>query len=104
MNRQYSVTRKRTTKTAVKVPLTTPVEDLRMAVVRRLSLALVAGLLWSFPLSAQTPVPPTGTVTGRVIDATTQHPVSDVNVFVEGTRRGAISAADGTFTIVGVPS
>jgi TonB-linked SusC/RagA family outer membrane protein len=90
--------------TAVKVPLTTPVEDLRMAVVRRLSLALVVGLLWSFPLGAQTPIPPTGTVTGRVIDATTQQPVSDVNVFVEGTRRGAVSAADGTFTIGGVPS
>ena len=89
---------------AVKVPLTTPVEDLRMAVVRRLTLALVVGLLWSARLSAQTPVPPTGTVTGRVLDADTQQPVADVSVFVEGTRRGAISGPDGTFTIGGVPS
>ena len=30
--------------------------------------------------------------------------MSDVNVIVEGTRRGAVSAADGTFAIVGVPA
>src|SRR5437762_1173373 len=75
-----------------------------MAVVRRFVLALVVGLIWSTLLGAQTPVPPTGTITGRVVDATTQQPVADVNVFVEGTRRGAVSGADGTFTIGGVPS
>src|SRR5437867_3745388 len=81
-----------------------PVEDLRMAAVRRLILALVVGLLCTARLSAQNPVPPTGTITGRVVDATTQQPVADVSVFVEGTRRGAVSGADGTFTIGGVPS
>jgi TonB-dependent starch-binding outer membrane protein SusC len=91
-------------KRAVKVPLTTPVEDLRMAVVRRFSLALVVGLLLANQLGAQTPVPPTGTITGRVVDAVTQQPVADVSVFVEGTRRGAVSGPDGTFTIGGVPS
>ncbi|HET9775383.1 MAG TPA: carboxypeptidase-like regulatory domain-containing protein, partial [Gemmatimonadaceae bacterium] len=75
-----------------------------MAAVRRLTLALVAGLLWSIPISAQNPVPPTGTITGRVLDAETQAPVQDVSVFVEGTRRGAVTASDGTFTIGGVPS
>ncbi len=75
-----------------------------MAAVRRLSLALVVGLIWSMRLGGQTPVPPTGTITGRVIDATTQQPVSDVSVVVEGTRRGAVSGADGTFTILGVPA
>jgi iron complex outermembrane receptor protein len=75
-----------------------------MAVVRRLTLALVAGLLWSAGLGAQTPVPPTGTITGRVLDAGSQQPVADVNVVVEGTRRGAVSGPDGTFTIGGVPS
>ena len=75
-----------------------------MAAVRRLTLALVVGLLWSIPITAQTPVPPTGTITGRVLDAETQQPVADVSVFVEGTRRGAVSASDGTFTIGGVPS
>ncbi|HEY8832063.1 MAG TPA: carboxypeptidase-like regulatory domain-containing protein, partial [Gemmatimonadaceae bacterium] len=75
-----------------------------MAFVRRSILALVVGLLVAGRSSAQNPVPPTGTVTGRVIDAATQQPVSDVSVVVEGTRRGAVSGADGTFTIVGVPA
>jgi iron complex outermembrane receptor protein len=75
-----------------------------MAAVRRLIFALVVGLLWSIPISAQTPVPPTGTITGRVLDAETQQPVADVSVSVEGTRRGAVTGADGTFTIGGVPS
>ena len=75
-----------------------------MEAVRRLVLALVVGLLWSTLLSAQTPVPPTGTITGRVVDAVTQQPVADVSVFVEGSRRGAVSGPDGTFTIGGVPS
>jgi hypothetical protein len=75
-----------------------------MALVRRLLLALVVGMLWAARSSAQNPVPPTGTVTGRIVDATTQEPVSDVSVVVEGTRRGAVSGPDGTFTIVGVPA
>src|SRR4030088_1771842 len=75
-----------------------------MAIVRRLTLALVVGLFWSARLSAQTPVPPSGTVTGRVVDAVTQQPVPDVTVVVEGTRHGAVTGSDGTFTIVGVPS
>jgi iron complex outermembrane receptor protein len=72
-----------------------------MAVVRRFLLALVIGLVCTSRLGAQTP---TGTITGRVVDSTTQQPVADVSVVVEGTRRGAISGADGTFTIVGVPA
>ena len=75
-----------------------------MAVVRRFSLALLVGLLWSMRLGAQNPVPPSGTITGRVVDADSQQPVSDVTVFVEGTRRGAVTGADGTFTIGGVPA
>jgi iron complex outermembrane receptor protein len=75
-----------------------------MAVVRRLFIALVVGVFVSTHLGAQTPVPPTGTITGRVLDAETQQPVADVSVFVEGTRRGAVSGPDGSFTIGGVPS
>jgi len=75
-----------------------------MAVVRRFTLALVAGLLWSINLGAQNPVPPSGTITGRVVDADTQQGVPDVSVFVEGTRRGAVTGADGSFTIGGVPA
>jgi TonB-dependent starch-binding outer membrane protein SusC len=75
-----------------------------MAVVRRLTLALAVGLLLPALSSAQNPVPPTGTISGRVVEAGTQTPVSDVSVFVEGTRRGATTGADGSFTIGGVPS
>jgi iron complex outermembrane receptor protein len=72
-----------------------------MEVVRRFILALVVGLICSARLSAQAP---TGTIGGRVIDAATQQPVADVAVVVEGTRRGAVSQADGSFVIVGVPA
>ena len=75
-----------------------------MAVVRRFTLALLVGLLWSMSLGAQNPVPPSGTITGRVVDADTQQGVPDVSVIVEGTRRGAVTGADGTFTIGGVPA
>src|ERR1700694_4672124 len=81
-----------------------PVEDFLMAVVRRLILALVVGLLWAARSSAQNPVPPTGTITGRVVDAETQQPVGDVSIVVEGTRTGAGSAPDGSFALVGVPA
>ncbi len=72
-----------------------------MAVVRRLSLALVFGLLCTVRLGAQNP---TGNIAGRVVDSLTQQPLSDVSVVVEGTRRGAITGADGSFVIVGVPA
>ena len=75
-----------------------------MAVVRRLVLALLFGLILPNLAGAQNPVPPTGTITGRVVDAATQQPVPDVTVFVEGTRRGAVTGPDGTFSIGGVPS
>ena len=61
-----------------------------MAVVRRFVLALVVGLIWSTLLGAQTPVPPTGTITGRVVDATTQQPVADVNVFVDEDKSARV--------------
>jgi TonB-dependent starch-binding outer membrane protein SusC len=76
-----------------------PVEGFRMAVVRRLLLALVVGLMWTIPVSAQEV---TGIVRGRVIDAGTQQPLPDVQVTVEGTRRRAVTGPDGGFIIVGV--
>ncbi|HKC80257.1 MAG TPA: TonB-dependent receptor plug domain-containing protein, partial [Gemmatimonadaceae bacterium] len=72
-----------------------------MTVVHRLSLSLVVGLLAAVRLGAQAP---TGTITGRVVDSTTQQPISDVNVVVEGTRRGTVTGPDGTFTIGDVPA
>ena len=71
-----------------------------MAVVRRLLIALLIGLLSALPASAQDV---TGIVRGRVIDVGSQQPLADVQVSVEGTRRRAITGADGSFIIVGVP-
>jgi TonB-linked SusC/RagA family outer membrane protein len=53
------------------------------------------------PVGAQQP---TGTITGQVIDSATRQPVAGVNVVVEGTRLGAVTRDDGTFTIGGVPA
>jgi len=76
-----------------------------MVMVRRLSLALAGAILCAAAsitsLGAQQP---TGTVTGQVVDSATRRPLADVSVIVEGTRRGAVTRDDGTFTIVGVPA
>jgi len=53
------------------------------------------------PLGAQQP---TGIISGLVVDSATRQPLAGVNVVVEGTRLGAVTRDDGTFTIVGVPA
>jgi TonB-linked SusC/RagA family outer membrane protein len=45
-----------------------------------------------------------GTIRGRVTDAATGQPVEGVQVSVEGTRAGAQTGPDGSYTIVGVPA
>ena len=75
-----------------------------MFAVRRILLlaaVLLAAAATLTPLNAQQP---TGTITGQVIDSATRQPLVGVNVVVEGTRLGAITRDDGTFTIVGVPA
>lgn len=47
---------------------------------------------------------PTGTITGQVVDSATRQPLAGVNVVVEGTRLGAVTRDDGSFTIAGVPA
>src|SRR3982075_3776581 len=53
------------------------------------------------PVGAQQP---TGTITGQVVDSATRLPLAGVNVVVDGTRLGAVTRDDGSFTIVGVPA
>ena len=72
-----------------------------MVMVRYLFPALVGGLLWAGQLSAQNP---TGTLGGRVVDSTTQQPVPDVAIVVEGTQRGTVTRSDGSFVLSGVPA
>ncbi len=45
----------------------------------------------------------TGTITGRVIDASTREPLPAANVVVVGTTIGAATDLNGDFTIVNVP-
>ncbi len=45
----------------------------------------------------------TGGITGRVIDAQSGSPLSDVQVYVEGLQVGTLARSDGTFTISNVP-
>ena len=67
--------------------------------VRHLASALVAGLLWAVPLSAQDS---TGVIAGKVVDQTTQQPLANVEVAVPGTPLRDLSKNDGTFRVTGV--
>jgi TonB-linked SusC/RagA family outer membrane protein len=64
-----------------------------------LGLLLGIAMLTAGPLSAQTG----GQITGRVVNIETGQPLGSVQVFLEGTSRGSITRADGTFTISDVP-
>ena len=70
-----------------------------MAVVRGLfGASVIGGLLWAAPAVAQT-----GTITGRVVDSTTQQPLGAATIRLNGTQRGAQTREDGTFTLTAVP-
>ena len=85
---------------AIRFPTLHPAEGRRMRLVRHFLLALVAGLFWAVPLGAQE----TGAVTGKVVDASTQQPLGNVEVAVAGTPHRELSRADGSFTLNGIPA
>ncbi|HET6228698.1 MAG TPA: TonB-dependent receptor [Longimicrobiaceae bacterium] len=66
--------------------------------------ALTLFLLLLCPAPAVLAQSGTGTVIGTVVDAQTARPVADAAVTVSGTQRGAVTGADGRFTVAGVPS
>ena len=72
-----------------------------MALVRYVIPALVGGMFWALPLGAQEP---TGTITGRAIDTTSQQPLSGVGIQVARTDRSTLTAQDGSFQLTGVPA
>lgn len=72
-----------------------------MATFRYVSPALIGSMLWAIALGAQAP---TGTITGRVVDSTTQQPLAGVTVLLEGTRSGTVTGSDGAFRLSNVPS
>ncbi len=66
-----------------------------MAVIRGMMAAVVGGLLLVNPLQAQGA---RGTISGRVVDSTSQLPMQSVTVSIEGTQRAAVTNVDGSFT------
>lgn len=72
-----------------------------MAVIRRLVVALACGVLSVTQLPAQGV---TGSIAGRVVDSTSQQPLSSVQVQLVGTQRGTITRNDGGFLIPDVPA
>jgi TonB-dependent starch-binding outer membrane protein SusC len=74
-----------------------------MRLVRRLTIlpALAGILLWAAQASAQAQ---TGTITGRVVDGSTQRPLAAASVVIEGTQRGIVTRADGAFLLPNVPA
>src|SRR2546425_54645 len=72
-----------------------------MRLVRHVIPALVGGLLWALPLSAQDS---TGAVTGKVVDGTTQQPLPSVEVSIAGTPYRMLTRLDGGFLLSGVPA
>ena len=57
-------------------------------------------LMPALPAAAQS----TGTVTGRVVDVTTQQPLVGAQVMIEGTGLGALANDEGTYLILNVPA
>lgn len=72
-----------------------------MAVTRCLLAALVGGLLTVSQLPAQGTG---GTISGKVVDSTSTQPLANIQIQVVGTTRGALTRADGGYTIPGVPA
>jgi iron complex outermembrane receptor protein len=48
--------------------------------------------------------PSTGTIAGRVVESTSQQPLSNVTIAVDGTQLGTLTREDGGYTITGVPA
>src|SRR2546426_7329738 len=78
-----------------------PIEGRRMALVRHVVPALIAGLCWATHLGAQDS---TGAITGRVVDGTTQQAVSNVEVSIVGTAHRMFTRTDGGFQLSGIPA
>jgi TonB-dependent SusC/RagA subfamily outer membrane receptor len=84
--------------------LSTDPGDRRMALLSVRSRAFAFALaLGSLPSLVAAQATTTGTVRGRVTDATSGRALPDAQVGVDGSRLGAITGANGEFTITQVP-
>src|SRR6266852_363101 len=71
-----------------------------MAVVRKLLPAVAAALFCATQLHAQA----VGRITGKVVDSSSNQPLSSVSVGVEGVPRTTVARADGSCDLSGVPA
>jgi len=71
-----------------------------LTILRRGALLLVLAIVSPFALAAQQA---TGTVSGRVTDASVGRGLPDVAVLVTGSRLGTQTGPNGEYTISGVP-
>jgi TonB-dependent SusC/RagA subfamily outer membrane receptor len=74
---------------------------MRPAFVRRGAILFAIALATPLVLPAQIA---TGTVSGRVTDASIGRGLPDVQVTIDGTRIGAITGPNGEYTLIGVPA
>lgn len=87
-------------------PPSTKEEKMKMTPFLQLSrqLAAILGFMLSAMLIASIAVAQgTGSITGKVIDAKTGEGLPGISVSIRGTRMGAATGSDGTFTIRAVP-
>jgi len=66
----------------------------------RLLGAFAVAMLWTVQAQAQG----SGTITGKVVDSTSQAPIASASVTIVGTQRGTLTRPDGGYTITGVPT
>ncbi|MGZ9247007.1 MAG: SusC/RagA family TonB-linked outer membrane protein [Gemmatirosa sp.] len=71
------------------------------AVARGLAPVLVASVVLAGQAGAQVS---TGTISGRIVDSTSQQPLANVTVSIVGTTRGALTRNDGGFVLANVPT
>ena len=64
------------------------------------AITALVGIALASPAAAQN----RGTVTGQVIDAASNQPLSNVQIFVPGTSLGTLTNAQGRFLLVNVPA
>ena len=70
-----------------------------MSFTRHFAVLLTLAVLAPTVVAAQA-----GTVTGQVVDGTTQQPLNGANVVVVGTQLGTLTSSDGRFQIANVPA
>ncbi len=63
--------------------------------------ALTAAMMWTVQAHAQGA---TGTITGKVVDSTSQAPIASAAITIVGTQRGTLSRVDGGYTLTGIPA